>query len=152
MNEAAKETNERPEGSNSGSGTGLEHMDGTGRGQVLLVHREQTFRPTSEDTKRIKDGKRVCVEKSPERKYTEKELREKLSIANSVESRSGYGAENLELKLIGTIETENPERFYRIYEDIKGDIWYQTMFMLDGLLVNETEYIFGRKNEKRVCG
>ena len=154
MYEAAKEADERPEGEDSGSRTGLAHMDGTGRGPVLLVHREQEVRPAPKTAKRIikRDGQRVWPEEGPEKKYTEDELREKLSIAYSVESRAGHRAEHLEMECIGTIATANPVRYKRLYEDSDGNIWHQTMFLIDGVLVTDTEYIFGRKDEKRVCG
>lgn len=149
MYEAAKEAYEGPERDDSGSRTGLALMDDTGRGQVLYVHSEQAFRTAPQDTKRLirRDGMRVRPEEIPAKKYTEEELRQKLDLAYCVESRAGHGLDALEIEYIGTISTENPERYKRLYEDSDGNCWYRTMLLVDGVLITDTEYIFG--NEKK---
>lgn len=148
MYEAAKEAYEGPERDDSGSRTGLALMDDSGRGQVLYVHSEQAFRPAPQDTKRLirRDGMRVRAEESPTKMYTEEELRQKMALSYGIESRAGHGLENLEIEYIGTIQTTyDPKRFYKLYEDSEGNCWHKTMFLVDGVLITDTEYIFGMK-------
>lgn len=67
--------------------------------------------------------------------------------AYSIESRSGHGAEDLEVEYIGTIQKKN--RLYLMYMDSVGDYWYKTLIQTTQGSKTLYQAIFGRKEKKK---
>lgn len=74
-------------------------------------------------------------------------LKKAMKEANSFESREKQGAAGLEIKPVGTIEKE--KRFYDIYLDSGGNLWYKTRVKTKQGALSEYEAVFGRKEPRK---